>query len=62
MEQLSKEIKELDVKIVNVELRLTEKINDSKNTTIKWVAGLMFAQIVTLGGLFFTAFKIFMPH
>ena len=35
--------------------------DENKNSTIRWVAGLMFAQIVTLGGLFFTAFKIFMP-
>jgi chromosome segregation ATPase len=68
--KLSKEIKELDSKIVNVELKLTKEIKeldnkltreikDSKFSTIKWVAALMFGQVIALGGLFFAAFRLF---
>jgi len=70
--KLSKEMKELDLRISDVKFelskeikeldnKLSKEIQESKNSTIKWVAGLMFAQVVTFGGLFFTAFKIFMP-
>jgi len=59
---LSKDIRELDLKISDTKLELSQEIQESKNSTIKWVAGLMFAQVVTFSGLFFTAFKIFMPE
>jgi len=52
IEQTRKEIKELDVK-------LTKEIKESKTETVKWVAGMLFAQVVAITGLFFTAFKLF---
>ena len=66
IENTRKEIKELDVKLTKEieQVRLeTEKvrqeIKESKTETIKWVAGMLFAQVVAIAGLFFTAFKLF---
>ena len=46
------EIKELD-------LKLTKEIEKSKTETIKWVSGMLFMQVIAIGGLFLTAFKLF---
>jgi len=52
IEATRKEIKELDVK-------LTKEISNIKSETIKWVAGMLFVQVIAIGGLFLTAFKLF---
>jgi len=68
--KLTKEIKELDLKLTQeientrkeikeLDLKLTKEIKESKTETVKWVAGMMFAQVVAIAGLFFTAFKLF---
>ncbi len=44
--KLSKEIKDLDVK-------LTKEIATSKSDTIKWVAGMLFVQVIAITGIFF---------
>ena len=49
-----KEIKELDVK-------LTKEIATSKAETIKWVAGMLFVQVIAITGIFFTAIKLLAP-
>jgi predicted transposase YbfD/YdcC len=65
--KLTKEIKELDVKmtqeISNVRKEIKDldvKLGNTKVEIIKWVAGMMLAQVFAIGGLFFTAFKIFL--
>jgi len=52
--KLSKEIKELDVK-------LTKEIATSKSDTIKWVAGMLFVQVIAITGIFFAAIRLFAP-
>jgi len=70
--KLTKEIKDLDVKLTkeisdtrkeikNLDVKLTKEIVNSKVETIKWVVGMFFAQIIAITGIFFTAFKLFMP-
>ena len=70
--KLTKEIKDLDVKLTkeisetrkeikNLDVKLTKEILNSKVETIKWVVGMFFAQIIAITGIFFTAFKLFMP-
>ena len=51
IENVRKEIKELDIK-------LTKEIKESKVETIKWTAGIIFAQFIALGGLILTMFKL----
>ena len=53
IEGTRKEIKELDVK-------LTKEIAVNKSDTIKWVAGMLFVQVLALSGVFFGAFKLFL--
>lgn len=61
--RLSKEMKELDNKlskeIRELDVKLSRDISDNKLSTIKWVAGMMVAQVVAIGGMFFTAFRFF---
>ena len=64
--KLTREIKELDVKIEQTKSELTKEIEttrkdiaNSKSDTIKWVAGMLFVQVIAIGGLFLTAFKLF---
>jgi len=70
--QLTKEIKELDIKlskeisdsrkeIKELDLKLSKEIEKSKADTIKWVAGMLFAQTLAIVGVFITAFKLFAP-
>ena len=49
---LRKEIKETELKILDV-------IYKSKSDTIKWFVGVVFAQLIGVAGIIFTAFKIF---
>jgi phenylalanyl-tRNA synthetase alpha subunit len=64
--KLTKEIEDVRAEIKNTELKLTKEIEEvrgeikeSKYSTIKWIVGMMFAQVIAIGGLFFTAFKLF---
>jgi len=57
--KLSKEIEEVRGEIKNTELKLSKEITDSKNSTIKWIVSIMFAQVVAIAGIFMTAFKLF---
>ena len=66
--KLTKEIKDLDVKLTkeiaetHKEIKnLDLKLADTKTDIIKWVAGMLFVQIIAITGIFFTAFKLFMP-
>ena len=52
IEEVRKEIKELDLKLSN-------KISDTKNDLIKWVIGLFTLQTGLLVGAIFTMFKLF---
>lgn len=62
---LQRDIKELESRLGSkiehslkeVELRLETKIEQSKNDIIKWVAGLLVAQMITLIGLFSTLLR-----
>ena len=55
IELTRKEIKELDV-------QLTKEMAANKADTIKWVAGMLFVQVLALTGVFFGAFKLFLHH
>ena len=57
--KLLKEIEEVRGEIKNTELKLSKEITDSKNSTIKWIVSIMFAQVVAIAGIFMTAFKLF---
>ena len=39
-----------------------KEIKDSKVETIKWIVSMFFANIITMTGLGFTAFKLFSPN
>jgi len=52
IENVRKEIKELDIK-------LSKEIKESKVETIKWTAGIIFAQFIALSGLVLSMFKLF---
>ena len=54
-----KEIKELDVKLTTEISDVRKDIANSKIETIKWIAGMLFVQVIAIGGLFLTAFKLF---
>ena len=58
-EKVRQEIKELEVKLTKEIEQVRQEIKESKTETIKWVAGMLFAQVVAIAGLFFTAFKLF---
>ena len=64
--KLTKEIKDLDVKLTkeikDLDVKLTTEIANSKSETIKWVAGMLFVQVLTMGGIFLAAFKLFTTH
>jgi len=61
--KLSKEIKELDVKLTKeikeLDVKLTKEIATSKSDTIKWVAGMLFVQVIAITGIFFAAIRLF---
>jgi len=70
--KLTKEIKELDVKLTKeisdtrkeikeLDVKLTKEIATSKAETIKWVAGMLFVQVIAITGIFFTAIKLLAP-
>ncbi|MEO1953587.1 MAG: hypothetical protein ABGW74_02665 [Campylobacterales bacterium] len=54
-----KEIKELDIKLTTEISDVKKDIANSKIETIKWIAGMLFVQVIAIGGLFLTAFKLF---
>jgi len=65
IENVRKEIEIVRSEIKEVELKLTKEIEDvrkeikeSKVETIKWTAGIIFAQFIALGGLILTMFKL----
>ncbi len=47
--------------VIETQLKLTKEIADTKVDTIKWVAGMLFVQMIAIMGVFLTAFKLFMP-
>jgi len=57
--KLEKEITEVKKEIKELEIKLTKDITTSKVDTIKWTAGLIFAQFIALSGLILTMFKFF---
>jgi len=57
--KLTREIKELDVKLSKEISDVRKDIANSKIETIKWIAGMLFVQVIAIGGLFLTAFKLF---
>jgi phenylalanyl-tRNA synthetase alpha subunit len=54
-----KEIKELDIKLTKEIKELDVKLGSTKVEIIKWVAGMMLAQVFAIGGLVAAVFKIF---
>ena len=56
----SKEISELRKEMKEMDVRLTKEIANSKSETIKWVAGMLFVQVIAITGIFFGAFKLFL--
>jgi len=58
--KLTKEIKDLDVKLTKEIQELDVKISNTKLEIIKWVAGMMFAQVIALATIFLGAFKLFL--
>jgi len=60
-----KEIKELDIKLTTeikeLDVKLTKEIATSKSDTIKWVAGMLFVQVIAITGIFFAAIRLFAP-
>ena len=56
----SKEIAELRKEMKEMDVRLTKEISNSKSETIKWVAGMLFVQVLAITGVFFGAFKLFL--
>ena len=73
IELTRKEIKELDVQLTKeieltrkeikeLDVRLTKEMASNKADTIKWVAGMLFVQVLALTGVFFGAFKLFLHH
>jgi len=66
--KLTNEIKELDVKLTKEIADTRKEIADtrkdiavSKSDTIKWVAGMLFVQVIAITGIFFAAIKLFIP-
>ena len=70
--KLTTDIKNLDLKLTkeitasraenkDLDLKLSKEIATSKSETIKWVAGMLFVQVLAITGVFFTAFKLFLP-
>ena len=59
--KLTKEIKELDVKLTKEISDTRKEIATSKSDTIKWIAGMLFVQVIAITGIFFTAMKLFSP-
>jgi len=59
--KLTKEIKELDVKLTKEISDTRKEIATSKAETIKWVAGMLFVQVIAITGIFFTAIKLLAP-
>ena len=59
IEKIRLEIKELDVKLTKEIEKVRSEVKESKTETVKWVAGMLFVQVVAIAGLFFTAFKLF---
>jgi len=57
--KLTKEIEKTRLEIKELDVKLTKEIKESKTETVKWVASMLFAQVVAIAGLFFTAFKLF---
>jgi phenylalanyl-tRNA synthetase alpha subunit len=57
--KITKEIKELDVKLSKEIKELDVKLGSTKVEIIKWVAGMMLAQVFAIGGLVAAVFKIF---
>ena len=62
IENTRKEIKELDIKIKELDVKLTKEMALNKSDTIKWVAGMLFVQVLALSGVFFGAFKLFLQN
>ena len=64
--RLTKEIKELELsltkEIKELDVRLTKEMATNKTDTIKWVAGMLFVQVLALSGVLFGAFKLFLSH
>ncbi len=59
--KLSKDIKELDVKLTKEISDTRKEIAISKAETIKWVAGMLFVQVIAITGVFFAALKLLTP-
>jgi hypothetical protein len=51
----------LDVKLTKEISDTRQEIVKSKLETIKWVAGMLFVQVIAITGVFFAAFRLFMP-
>jgi len=60
IEDVRKEIKELDVRLTKEIGNVRKEIQESKVETIKWTAGIIFAQFIALSGLILTSFKLFL--
>jgi len=72
IEETKRDIKELDVKLTKeisdirkeikeLDIKLTKEIATSKSDTIKWVAGMLFVQVIAITGIFFAAIRLFTP-
>jgi len=57
---LTREIEQVRLEIKDVELKLTEKIENSKTETIKWVSIMMIGQVFTITGIILGIFKFLM--
>lgn len=65
IEETKRDIKELDIKLTReikeLDVKLTKEIATSKSDTIKWVAGMLFVQVIAITGIFFAAIRLFTP-
>jgi len=59
--ELTKEIEETKREIKELDVKLTKEIATSKSDTIKWVAGMLFVQVIAITGIFFAAIRLFAP-
>ena len=55
--KLTKEIKELDLKIADTKLELSKEIKESKSEILKWTFIFWISQITALAGIGFFVFK-----
>ena len=61
IELTRREIKELDVKLTKEISDTRKEIATTKSETIKWVAGMLFVQVIAITSIFFTAIKLLAP-